>query len=161
MQYLFVDNWNGVVLATMLDKVMRAYDLDSKQPCIKYVGHDEVVRGIDYLPERGLYVTGRCTIPSCTSGHPCNLTAETKHKHCDVSSHAHISPSKPSPPPRPVHSGRSCRATPLPLPPPFPALFQIVQCREPCFSSPDPLSPPPPLRIPASGWVTTATKGPA
>lgn len=58
MQCLFVDNWNGVVLASMLDKVTRAYDLDSKQPCIKYVGHEEVVRGVDYLPERGLYVTG-------------------------------------------------------------------------------------------------------
>lgn len=58
VQYLFVDNTNGVVLASMLDKATRAYDLCSKQPCIKYVGHDEVVRGVDYLPEKGLYITG-------------------------------------------------------------------------------------------------------
>lgn len=58
MQYLFVDNMNGVVLVSMLDKATRAYDLCSKQPCIKYVGHDEVVRGVDYLPEKGLYITG-------------------------------------------------------------------------------------------------------
>lgn len=58
VQYLFVDNTNGVVLASMLDKATRAYDLCSKQPCIKYIGHDEVVRGVDYLPEKGLYVTG-------------------------------------------------------------------------------------------------------
>ncbi|KAL3157712.1 hypothetical protein ABBQ32_012143 [Trebouxia sp. C0010 RCD-2024] len=58
VQYLFVDNMNGVVLVSMLDKATRAYDLCSKQPCIKYVGHDEVVRGVDYLPEKGLYITG-------------------------------------------------------------------------------------------------------
>ncbi len=47
-----------MVLAAMLDKVTRAYDLESKHPAIKYVGHEEVVRGIDYLPEKGLYITG-------------------------------------------------------------------------------------------------------
>lgn len=59
MQYLFVDNTNAVVLVSMLDKVIRAYDLHSKHPAIKYVGHEEIVRGVDYLPEKGLYVTGR------------------------------------------------------------------------------------------------------
>ncbi len=58
MQCLFVDNANSMVLAAMLDKVTRAYDLESKHPAIKYVGHEEVVRGIDYLPEKGLYITG-------------------------------------------------------------------------------------------------------
>jgi hypothetical protein len=58
VQCLFVDNANSMVLAAMLDKVTRAYDLESKHPAIKYVGHEEVVRGIDYLPEKGLYITG-------------------------------------------------------------------------------------------------------
>ena len=58
MQCLFVDNTNRMVLAAMLDKVTRAFDMESKLPAIKYVGHEEVVRGIDYLPEKGLYITG-------------------------------------------------------------------------------------------------------
>ena len=80
VQYLFVDNLNGVVLASMLDKVTRAYDLDSKQPCIKYVGHDEVVRGVDYLPERGLYVTGMNMISSSTCIYPGTLVSHGCHK---------------------------------------------------------------------------------
>lgn len=64
VQSLFVDNTNCVVLASMMDKVVRAYDLDSKHPAIKYVGHEDIVRGIDYLPEKGLYVTGMpCRAP--------------------------------------------------------------------------------------------------
>ncbi|DBA82705.1 TPA: hypothetical protein ACH3X1_006940 [Trebouxia sp. C0004] len=58
VQCLFVDNANSMVLAAMLDKVTRAYDLESKHPAIKYVGHEDMVRGIDYLPEKGLYITG-------------------------------------------------------------------------------------------------------
>ena len=164
MQYLFVDNSNSVVLATMLDKVTRAYDLDSKQPCIKYVGHDEVVRGIDYLPERGLYVTGMCTVPLCTlcaSGHPCTFIAVTKLKHCDVSSHAHITHLRSPPlPQRPAHSGCSCGAESLPPPPPSSPSFRLFSAGGP-FSLPPTPSTPAPLRITASGWMTTATKGPA
>lgn len=56
-----------MVLAAMLDKVTRAYDLESKHPAIKYVGHEEVVRGIDYLPEKGLYITGELLFHSLTT----------------------------------------------------------------------------------------------
>ena len=58
VQHLFVDEANKLVLAANMDKGVRAYDLQSKHPVAKYVGHDEVVRGVDYLPEKGLYVTG-------------------------------------------------------------------------------------------------------
>ena len=64
VQCLFVDNTNRMVLAAMLDKVTRAFDMESKLPAIKYVGHEEVVRGIDYLPEKGLYLTGMHRHPS-------------------------------------------------------------------------------------------------
>ena len=65
MQHLFVDDTNKLILAANMDKGVRAYDLQSKHPVAKYVGHDEVVRGIDYLPEKGLYVTGmrQCSLP--------------------------------------------------------------------------------------------------
>ena len=68
MQCLFVDNTNKVVLAATMDKVIRAYDLNNKPPVIKYAGHEEVVRGIDFLPEKGLYVSGtqlRCSPVMC------------------------------------------------------------------------------------------------
>lgn len=58
MQHLYVDNANEVVLIATLDKAVRAYDLQSRHPVMKYVGHEEVVCGIDYLPEKGLYITG-------------------------------------------------------------------------------------------------------
>ena len=59
MQYLFVDNVNTLVLAATMDKGIRAYDLQSRHPVMKYMGHEEVVRGIDYLPEKGLYISGK------------------------------------------------------------------------------------------------------
>ncbi len=59
VQCLFVDNTNSVVLAATMDKGIRAYDLEGTRPVMKYVGHEEVVRGIDYLPEKGLYISGR------------------------------------------------------------------------------------------------------
>ena len=58
-QCLYVDNVNNVVLVATLDKLVRSYDLQGKHPVSKYAGHEEVVQGIDYLPEKGLYVTGQ------------------------------------------------------------------------------------------------------
>lgn len=54
-----MDDTNRVVLVATFDKLVRAYDLKSKHPVNKYTGHEEVVQGIDYLPEKGLYVTGK------------------------------------------------------------------------------------------------------
>lgn len=56
---MFVDNVNSLVLAATMDKGIRAYDLQSRHPVMKYMGHEEVVRGIDYLPEKGLYISGK------------------------------------------------------------------------------------------------------
>lgn len=61
-QALYVDNANKVILVATFDKLVRSYDLQSKHLVRKYAGHEEVVQGIDYLPEKGLYVTGQ----SCT-----------------------------------------------------------------------------------------------
>ena len=65
MQHLYVDNANKLVLAATMDKAVRAYNLHSKHPVAKYTGHNEVVRGIDYMPEKGLYVTGTNGLHKC------------------------------------------------------------------------------------------------
>ena len=59
-QHIYMDDTNKVVLVATFDKLVRAYDLKSMHPVNKYTGHEEVVQGIDYLPEKGLYVTGKC-----------------------------------------------------------------------------------------------------
>ncbi|KAK9811558.1 hypothetical protein WJX72_005843 [[Myrmecia] bisecta] len=58
IQSIYVDNVNDLVLAAMLDKVVRVYSLDSQLPVIKYSGHTDVIRSIGYLSDKGLYVTG-------------------------------------------------------------------------------------------------------
>ncbi|KAK9840413.1 hypothetical protein WJX74_009520 [Apatococcus lobatus] len=58
VQCLMVDNANELVMASMLDRVIRAYDLDLGQPIQKYRGHQDLARGLVYLPDKGLYMSG-------------------------------------------------------------------------------------------------------
>ena len=57
-QTVFVDCANQLLLAAMLDRVIRVYDLSSNQPLMKYEGHTDAVSSIGYLPDKGLYVSG-------------------------------------------------------------------------------------------------------
>ena len=45
-------------MASMLDRVIRAYDLDLGQPIQKYRGHQDLARCLIYLPDKGLYMSG-------------------------------------------------------------------------------------------------------
>lgn len=58
VQCLMVDNANELVMASMLDRVIRAYDLDLRQPIQKYRGHQDLARCLVYLPDKGLYMSG-------------------------------------------------------------------------------------------------------
>ncbi len=58
VQCLFVDNANELVIASMLDRIIRSYDLDLGQPIQKYKGHQDLARAIVYLPDKGLYMSG-------------------------------------------------------------------------------------------------------
>ena len=58
IQTVFVDCANQLLLAAMLDRVIRVYDLGSPQPLMKYEGHTDAVSSIGYLPDKGLYVSG-------------------------------------------------------------------------------------------------------
>eukprot|EP00891_Asterochloris_glomerata_P008102 jgi/Astpho2/8102/fgenesh1_pg.00120_%23_63_t len=58
VQTVLVDCANQLLLAAMLDRVIRVYDLGSPQPLMKYEGHTDAVSSIGYLPDKGLYVSG-------------------------------------------------------------------------------------------------------
>ncbi|KAK9865109.1 hypothetical protein WJX84_002030 [Apatococcus fuscideae] len=58
VQCLVVDNANELVIASMLDRIVRAYDLDLGQPIQKYKGHQDLARALVYLPDKGLYMSG-------------------------------------------------------------------------------------------------------
>lgn len=58
VQSMWVDEPNGVVLMAMMDRRVRGFDLKNTQPLVKYGGHMDVVRGIGFLPDKQLYVTG-------------------------------------------------------------------------------------------------------
>ena len=45
-------------MASMLDRTIRAYDLDLGQPIQKYRGHQDLARALVYLPDKGLYMSG-------------------------------------------------------------------------------------------------------
>ncbi|MEW5312499.1 MAG: hypothetical protein WDW38_004130 [Sanguina aurantia] len=57
VQCLFVDNLNKLLVAAMLNKSAYVYDLDDPMPRAEYVGHDDVIRSIGYLPDCDCYVT--------------------------------------------------------------------------------------------------------
>jgi len=69
-----VDNAYSMVLAAMLDKVTRAYDLESKHLAINYVGYEEAVRGIDNFPEEGPYINGSINLRLISQAAKCRLT---------------------------------------------------------------------------------------
>ncbi|GMH37514.1 hypothetical protein BSKO_05387 [Bryopsis sp. KO-2023] len=58
VQCLFVDEINQLILAATLDKSVAVYTLEDPVPIARYRGHDDIVRSIGYLSEKGLYVTG-------------------------------------------------------------------------------------------------------
>ena len=76
-QTVFVDCANQLLLAAMLDRVIRVYDLSSNQPLMKYEGHTDAVSSIGYLPDKGLMSAGlgtaRC---ACGSSQESSSSAE-------------------------------------------------------------------------------------